>query len=178
VGAGVDLLAPGHRRGVGVGKAVPAGGVGHDQVGLGIADQRLHHAFGLRVGGLAEVGPEAIVGGQTHVVGMWDDHVGHHCGLQAGHPVGEHDLRHASQHLQALGEQAHGGLAALVTGKAHEPPAAPGQHRTEHLQARLGAPVDHQVLARRRQPGPQGAPASAPVSPDRSDRAAEVPRRP
>jgi hypothetical protein len=173
----VDLRAPGARRGVRLSQAIPAGSGRHHQVGLGVANQRLHHALGLRVGGLAEVGPEAVVAGEPHVVGVRDHHVGHHPCLQAGHAVGEHHPRHAAQRLQTLREQPKRGLAPLVTGEAHKPHPAPGQHRAEDLQTRLGAPVDHQVLAWGGQPGPEGAPPAAPVGPDRGDRPAEVARR-
>jgi hypothetical protein len=36
----------------------------HYQVPLGIADQMLHHALGFRISGVAEIGPEPVMGGK------------------------------------------------------------------------------------------------------------------
>ena len=65
----VDLLAPRLRPGVeprhAVGPRVVVELERDQQVVLGVADQVLHDALGLRVRGVAEVGPEPVVGRRT-----------------------------------------------------------------------------------------------------------------
>src|SRR5262249_36262842 len=70
-------------------------------------------------------------------------------------------------------------LPPLVSGEPHEPDPRPGQHRAEHMQPALGAPVDHQVLTRR--PHRRAAATAMPGSPlplGRRHQPPEVPRRP
>ena len=78
------------------------GMAGDHQVGLGVADQVLHDALGLRVRGLAPVRQEPVMGRETHVFPGRDDLVRDHPALQAAHPVSEHLHRHPAQLLQAL----------------------------------------------------------------------------
>jgi hypothetical protein len=134
----------------------------------------LDHTLRFRIRRLTEVRPEAVVGGEAHIVGVRHDHVGHHAGFEAAHSVGQHHRRHAAQLLEALGQQLQGGLAALVGGEAHETVTAPGQHGAEHLQAVDGAPVDGQVLARHGYPWPEAAPPPAPLGLGQRDRPTEV----
>ena len=101
--------------------------------------------------------------------------VGDHPALQAAHPVGQHRARH----LEALRQHRQRRGGPLISGEPHEPEPAPGQHRAEHVQAALGAPVDHQVLTRRPH---RRTPPVVMIGPPRllrhRDQAAEVPRRP
>jgi hypothetical protein len=112
----VDLRAPRPGRIVGYGQAGERR-LRHQQVPLGVADQVLHDPLGLRVGGLAEVRPEPVVGGQPHVVRRRDDHIRDHAALQTRHPVGEHHLRHPAQLLETLREQREGRLRPLIGGE-------------------------------------------------------------
>ena len=76
--------------------------------------------------------------GEPHVVRRRDHHVGDDPALEAAHPVGEHDLRDPAEGLEALSEQPHRGVGALVVGEADEPHPRERQHRAEHVQ-----PVQH-----------------------------------
>ena len=70
------------------------------------------------------------------------------------------------------------GLEGLVAGEANEAVARPGQHRAEHVQAALLAPIDDQMLAGLWHPGPVAATAAAPVGLGRRHRPSEVACRP
>jgi hypothetical protein len=173
VDALVHLDAPRQRITVAGFRRCPALG-GDDEIALRVAHQVLDHAFRLRVRGLAEVRTKPVVRGEAHVLRMGHHHVGHRAGFEASHPVGEHHCGNATQLLEALGEHAQCGLAALVGGEAHEAVAAPGQHRAEDLQLPLLAPVDDQMLARVRHPGPIHPSPLTPLGLDRRHGAAEV----
>ena len=147
----VDLGAPGDRRGVRLLEASPAAGR-HDEVGLGVPDEVLDDALGLGIRRLAEVGPEAVSGGEPDVAGGGDDDVGHHAALETPHPVGEHDRRDAAELREALGQQAQGRRPALGGREPDEPDPAPGEHGAEDVQTALAAPVDDEVLGRDWQP--------------------------
>ena len=174
----VDLGAP--RRGGGVrGRQVPERGLRHHQVGFGIADQIFHDPFRFRVRGLAEIRPEPVVRREPHVLPGGHHDVGHDAAFQAAHPVRQHLAGYPAQDLEALRQQRQRRGRPLIGGEPDEPEPAPGQHRAEHVQPALGAPVDHEVLTRR----PHRR-AAAPVMlppPQRlllRDQAAEVPVRP
>ena len=111
-----------------------------EEVGLGIPDEALHDALRLGVGGLAEVGPEAVVGGEGDVARCRDDDVGDDPALETAHPVGEHDRGHPAERLEALGEEAQGGRLGLVGGEADEAHPAPGEHGAEDVQHRPQRP--------------------------------------
>jgi len=71
VECGVDLRSPGRCRDVRRDQVIERlsdGVPGHDQVGLGVADQTLQDALRLRVGGLAEVGAESVVRGEAQIL--------------------------------------------------------------------------------------------------------------
>ena len=155
----VDLGAPGHRGGVRR-TEVGEGPEAHEQVTLGIAHELLHDALRLGVGGLAEVGPEAVVGGEDDVVGGRHHDAGHDPALETAHAVGEQDAGHPAEELEALREQGQGGGLILSLGEADEAPAAPGQHGTEDLHPILGAPVEDEVLTGDGLPGPITATAA------------------
>jgi hypothetical protein len=176
VGPAVHLGTPVPGPLVGLGEGGEAPGGDH-QVPLGVAHQVLHEPLGLGVGGLAEVGPESVVSSEPDVVGVGDDHVGHLPGPQAGHPVREDHRRDPACLLEALREEAQGGLPALVGGEADEPPTAPGQHRAEDPQGPLFPPVDDEVLARRVNPGPVGPLLAPPGGLGLGNGPAEVPGR-
>ena len=174
----VDLGAPRRGRHVGGGQ-VTEGRLRHHQVALGIPDEIFDDSLALRVVRLAEIRPEPVVRREPQVLRRGHHDVGDHPALQAAHPVGQHLARHPAQHLEALRQHRQRRLRALISGEPHEPDPAPGQHRAEHVQAALGAPVDHQVLTRR----PHRRTAAAVMIPPpgllgRRDQAAEVPRRP
>ena len=174
----VDLGAP--RRGLGIGRGqVTERRLRHHQVALGIADQVLHDPFRFRIGRLAEIRPETVVRREPQVLRRGHHHVGDHPAFEAAHPVGQHLARHPAQHLQALRQHRQRRLRPLIRGEPHEPHPAPGQHGAEHVQPALGAPVDHQVLARRPHRRPTATVMIPPPRlPGRRDQAAEVPRRP
>jgi len=67
---------------------------------------------------------------------------------------------------------------SLIPGKTDEAIAAPGEHGTEHLPAGLTGPVHHQVLARRRHPGPVAAPGHLPRRLHLLDRPLKAAQRP
>ena len=102
---------------------------------------------------MAEVGPEPVVGGEPDVVRRRDDHVRDHPAPQAGHPVGEHHLRHAAEDLEAFRQQPQRRCLLLIGSEADEPEPRPGQHRAEHVHLAtnddLGAPVDRKDLTGR-----------------------------
>ena len=178
VGDAVDLGAPHPGRGVRDGK-VAERCLRHHQVGLGIADQVLGNPFRLGVGGLAEVRLEPVMTGEADVLRRRHDHVGDHAAFQAAHPVSEDLARHPAEGLEALGQQAQCRLRLLVGGEPHEPDPRPRQHRAEHVQPALAAPVDHQMLTRRphrRTPTP--VMILTPQLLLRRDQPPEVPRRP
>jgi hypothetical protein len=130
---GVDLDAPRlrplvqHRQADqqpgGVVLAVALDGQRDEQVVLGIADQVLHDAPGLRVRGVTEVGPEPVLvtkrtwsgnGTTTFATTHPSD----------THPVSQHDLRDdTAEDLEALGEQRQRGGLLLILGEPHEPEA-------------------------------------------------------
>ena len=60
----------------------------------------------------------------------------------------QHGGGDTAERLEARGERSEGRVGALVVGEAHEPPAAPGEHRAEHRQRPDLAPVDHEHVAR------------------------------
>ena len=91
----VDLGAPGQRCLVGTGQVRPAAGR-DDQVSLGVAHQSLDHALRLRIRRLAEVGTEAEMGGEAHVLGVRHDDVGDGARPQASHAVRKHHRRDAA----------------------------------------------------------------------------------
>jgi hypothetical protein len=148
MGYPVDLGAP--RRGRGV-RRRQAGerGLRHHQVALGIADQVLHDPLRFRIMRLAEIRPEPVVSREPHIRRRRHHDIGHDAAFEAAHPIRQDLARHPAQDLEALGQQRQRGLRPLVTGEPHEPEPAPGQHRAEHVQPALAAPVDHQVLTRR-----------------------------
>ena len=114
---------------------------------------------------------------EPHVLRSRDHDVGDHPGFQAAHPVRQHRLRHPAQDLETLGQQRQRRRGLLVGGEPHEPEPRPSQHRAEHVQGALRAPVDHHRVARR--PHRRGA-APVMTGPPRRfhlrDQAAEVPR--
>ena len=135
---------------------------GDHQIALGIADQVLHDPFRLRVRRLAEVRPEPVVRREPDVVRRRHHHVSDHAGLQAAHPVGEHDLRDPAERLETLRQHRQSGVGAFIVGEAHEPHPRPGQHRAEHMHAGQHAPVDDQRVSRcpDRRPPAAGIPSS------------------
>ena len=147
VNGGVDLGAPRRRRSIRC-REVPEWCLRDHQVGLGIADQVLHDPLRLWVRGLAEVGPEPVVGSEPHVLPGRHDDVSDDGAFQAAHPVGQDLARHPAEHFEALAQQRQRRGSALVGGEPHEPEPRPGQHRAEHMQPGQHAPVDDQVLAR------------------------------
>ncbi len=173
----VDLGAPGPGRVVRRGQ-VTERRLSHHQVGLGIADQVLHYSLALRIGCPAKIGLERVMRGEPHVLRGGHHDVGDHAALQAAHPVREHLARHPAQDLEALRQHRQRRLRLLISGEPHEPDPRPRQHRAEHVQPALGAPVDHQVLTRR--PHRRAAAAVMILPPRlllRRDQPAEVPRR-
>ena len=149
------------------------------QVPFGVADEVLHDPLARRVVGLAEVRAEPVVGGEGHVVRGGHDHVRDDPALQARHPVGEDLARDPAEDLEALRQHAQRRLGAFIGGEAHEPDPGEGQHRAEHVDPTLGAPIDDQVLTRgphRRATPPVIVGAPQPFL--RRDQATEVPRRP
>ena len=170
---GVHLRAPGDRRRVGR-REVGERRARDQEVGLGVPDEVLDDALRFRVCGLAEVGPEAVVGSEGEVAWRRHDDVGDDTALEAAHPVGEHDRGHTAQEFEALGEQGEGRRLGLVEGEPDEAPAAPGQDRAEHVEAALAAPVDREVLARHRLPGAVHAAVAPPVGLGCGDRPAQV----
>ena len=150
----VDLGAPGHSLGVGMGQVGDGQLLGDHEVGLHVADQVLDDALGLGVGTLAEIRPSPVVGDEAYVVGSGDNQPGHRCALQASHAVGEEGLRHSTDRLHALGQCAHGRLSPKVVGEVDEAEPAPGQHRAEDEQRTDLPPVEHQHVARCPHAGP------------------------
>src|SRR3989304_2967052 len=63
------------------------GRVRDDEVALGVADEVFDDALRLRVGCLAEVGPEAVVGGEGDIARRGHDDVGDDAALEASHPL-------------------------------------------------------------------------------------------
>ena len=122
------------------------------QVVLGVADQVLHDALGLRVRGMTEVGPEPVVAGEPDVVRCRHHDIGDHVALQTRHPVREHDLRNPAELLEALRQQPQRGGLLLIGSEADEPEPRPSEHCAEHVHLPAGqdllAPVDGQHLAR------------------------------
>jgi len=105
--------------------------------------------------------------------------VGDHAALQAAHPVGQHLARRPAEALEALRQHRQRRVRPLISGEPHEPNPGPGQHRAEHVQAALGAPVDHQVLTRRLDRRAAAAVMLLPSQPlPLRDQPAEVPHRP
>ena len=135
--------------------------------------------------GVAEVGPEPVVGGEPDVVRCRDHDIGDHVALQAGHPVGQHQLRDPAELLEALRQQSQRGGLLLVGSEPDEPVPRPGQHRAEHVHPPasddLGAPVDGQHLTRgphRRTPPAGAGLPDAPLTLGVGDQPSEVPVRP
>jgi len=149
VESAVHLGAPRPGCGVGSGEIVGRQIAGDDQIRLGVAHEVLHDSLRFGVGSLTEVGAEAVVGGEAHVLRRRHHHVGDHGCLQAGHPIRQHDLGDAAEGLQGLRQQPQRRLGALVGGEGHEAPPAPRRHGAEHMQRPLRAPVDHEGVARR-----------------------------
>jgi len=133
--AGVDLLTPRHCADVEPGDALSPWVLvevqRHQQVVLGVADQVLHDALGLRIRAVTEVGSEPVMGREPDVVRRGHDDVGDHAAFQAAHPVREYDLRDAAENLEALGQHRQGGGLLLISGEPDEPEPRPGQHRAE-----------------------------------------------
>jgi len=134
----------------------------------------LDDALGLGVGGLAEVGREAVPGGEPDVSGGGHDDVGHDAALEAAHPVGEDDRPHPAERLEALGQQTQRRGLGLVGREADEADAAPSQDRAEDMEVALAAPVDDQVLARDRHPRPVCPAVASPGGLGPGDRPAQV----
>ncbi len=154
----VHLLAPGPGALVGRHEVGPDQLGGHDQVGLGVADQVLDYPFRFGVVALTEIRAEPIVQGQADIGRRGHHDVGHDAALQAAHPVGQHHPGHRPEGFEAAGQHLKGGRGALIGGKTHEPPTRKGHHSAEDVQAPLRAPVDGEHLAG----GPHPRPA-APV---------------
>ena len=144
------------------------------QVGLGIPHEVLDDTLGFGVGRLAEVGPEAVMEREGEVSGGRHDDVGDDDALETAHAVGEHDRGHTAQGLEALGEQGEGRGLGLVEGEPHEADPAPDQDRAEDVELTLHAPVDREVLARHRLPGPVHPALGAPGGLGDGDGAAQV----
>jgi len=121
----------------------------------------LHDALRFGVAGLAEVGPEAVVGREGDVAGSGHHDVGHDAALETAHAVGEQHPGHPAEELEALREHGQRRGLVLSAGEPDEAPAAPGQHGTEDLQPILLAPVEDEVLTRHRLPGSIGAAIAA-----------------
>ena len=150
-----------------------------EQVGFGVPDQVLHDPLRLGVGGFTEVWPETVMHCEPDIFGCRDNPVRHDATLQAAHPVGQHDLRYPAHLSEALAQHRQRRSGLLIGGEPHEPPPRPSQHRTEHVDPALGAPVNDQVLTR----GPDRRAAAPvvlgpPVFLGLGDQAAEVPGRP
>ncbi len=150
---GVDLGAPGRCRGVRRRRSSPKGPRPDEQVGLGIAHEVLDDPLRFGVPGLAEVEPEAIVGGEGDIARCRHHDVGHDPALETAHAVGEQDAGHPAEQLEALGQQRQRRGLVLSLGEAHEAPAAPGEHGTEDLQPVLLTPVEDEVLTGHGLPG-------------------------
>jgi hypothetical protein len=117
------------------------------------------------------------VRGEANVVRVGHDEPGHRGGPKAPHPVREHHRRDAAEDLEALGEQAKRRSPTLIGSEAHEADPAPSEHGAEHLQAVLGPPVDHQVLAGGGDPRAEHAAPPAPLGLGAGHRTAEVAAR-
>jgi hypothetical protein len=152
VAAGVELGAPGGGRDVRIIGSVERPQP-DEQVRLGIAHEVLDEALGLGIAGLAEVGAEAIMGGEGDIVGCGHHDAGHDAALEAAHAVGEQDPGHPAELLEALREQPQRRGLVLALREPDEAPAAPGEHGTEHLHAVLFTPVEDEVLAGHGLPG-------------------------
>jgi len=169
----VDLGTPGDRGGVRHREVGERRARDH-KVGLGVSHEVLDDALALGIGRLAEVGPEAVVGGEREVPRRRHDDVGDDAALQAAHPVREYDRGHAAQGLEALGEQGEGRRLGLVGREPDEPDAAPGEDGAEDVEPALATPVDGEVLARHRLPGPVHPALRAPRGLGDRHRAAQV----
>jgi len=150
-----------------------------EQVGLGVPDQVLHDPLRLGIGGLTKIRPEPVMQSEPNIFGCRDNPVRHDSTLQAAHPVGQHDLRHPAHLGEALTQHRQRGGGLLIGGEPHEPPPRPRQHRTEHVDPALGAPVNDQMFTR----GPDRRAAAPvvlgpPVLLGLGDQPAEVPGRP
>ena len=101
----VDFRAPPDRRRVRQAHLQRAlqGAERDHQVGLGVADEVLHNPLARRVIALAKIRAEGVVHRESDVVRRRDHHVRDDAGLQAPHPVREHDLRDPTEGLEALG---------------------------------------------------------------------------
>ena len=120
--------------------------------------------------------PEAVAEREPHIVGVRHDHLGDRRRPQTRHPIREHHRRRPARLLEALRQQRQHRLPTTIRGEANEPPARSRQHRAEERERPLLRPVDHQVAAQRRQPGPEAA--AAPMgSLGLGNRAAEAPIR-
>src|SRR4029453_17513152 len=108
----------------------------------------LHHALGLRISGVAEIGTEPVMGGKANIVGCGHHYIRHHTSLQTAHPIRQHRLRHPAQLLETLPQHPELRSSLLVGGEPDKPEPRPGKHRTKHVQASLNAPIDNQRLSR------------------------------
>ena len=121
----VHLLTPRVRAHVESGDPVDPGVVvefeWHQQVLFGIADQSFHDPLRLRIGRMAEIGPEPVMGREADIVRAGHHHVRHHTALQTPHPVGQHCLGNTTEDLEAFGEHAQRGRQLLVGGEPDEP---------------------------------------------------------
>ena len=91
--------------------------------------------------------------GKGDVSRCGNNDVGHDAALEAAHPVRQDNGRHASEDLEAFGQQCQGGGLIFTGREADEPDTAPGQNGAEDVDAVLYAPVDGQVFAGNGLPG-------------------------
>ena len=108
--------------------------------------------FGIRA--FTEIGFEPKMRRELHVLRVRHNHVGDDACLQTRHAIGQHHGWHTAQFFEALGQQTQRRLARLVGAEPNEAVATPGQNGAKQFSAALFGPVDDQVLARHRNPGP------------------------
>ena len=111
--------------------------------------------------GLAEVGPEAVVGGEGDIARCRHDDVGHDATLETAHAVGEHDRR-APRRAARSTRRAGASVVAWSSRSAKRTKRQRLQASTAQktLQPVLLAPVEDEVLAGDGLPGSIDAPCA------------------
>ena len=96
------------------------------------------------------------MGGEGDVPGCRHDDVGHDAALETAHPVGEHDAGHAAERSRSTRRAAPASSPGSRRPRTARSASGSRPARRRRRGGRPPAPVDDEVLARDRQPGPIG----------------------